>query len=76
MYVNLISRQLYSNNFTTLPVPRAEITTNALYMAWLDLMTRDLPPVLMVRDNQTSVITFIETTCEIFKAVFVFTVIN
>ncbi|TKR62951.1 hypothetical protein L596_026846 [Steinernema carpocapsae] len=42
----------------TLPVPRAEITSNALYMAWLDLMTRDLPPVLMVRGNQTSVITF------------------
>ncbi|KAK0427092.1 hypothetical protein QR680_010060 [Steinernema hermaphroditum] len=42
----------------TLPVPRAEITSSALYMAWLDLMTRDLPPVLMVRGNQTSVLTF------------------
>lgn len=41
----------------TLPVPRLEINSS-LYMAWLDLMTRDLPPVLMIRGNQTSVLTF------------------
>uniref|UniRef100_A0A1I8EPD2 SLC12A transporter C-terminal domain-containing protein n=1 Tax=Wuchereria bancrofti TaxID=6293 RepID=A0A1I8EPD2_WUCBA len=36
----------------TLPVPRLEISSS-LYMAWLDLITRDLPPVLMIRGNQT-----------------------
>uniref|UniRef100_A0A183E9K2 SLC12 domain-containing protein n=1 Tax=Gongylonema pulchrum TaxID=637853 RepID=A0A183E9K2_9BILA len=41
----------------TLPVPRLEICS-CLYMSWLDLMTRDLPPVLMIRGNQTSVLTF------------------
>uniref|UniRef100_A0A0M3IPL5 SLC12 domain-containing protein n=1 Tax=Ascaris lumbricoides TaxID=6252 RepID=A0A0M3IPL5_ASCLU len=41
----------------TLPVPRLEINS-CLYMAWLDSMTRGLPPVLMVRGNQTSVLTF------------------
>ncbi|KHN84469.1 Solute carrier family 12 member 2 [Toxocara canis] len=41
----------------TLPVPRLEINS-CLYMGWLDLMTRDLPPVLMIRGNQTSVLTF------------------
>ena len=29
-----------------------------LYMAWLDMLTRGLPPVLMVRGNQESVLTF------------------
>ncbi|KAK6107182.1 Amino acid permease family protein [Brugia pahangi] len=41
----------------TLPVPRLEISSS-LYMAWLDLITRDLPPVLMIRGNQTPVLTF------------------
>ncbi|VDM96051.1 unnamed protein product [Thelazia callipaeda] len=44
-------------SFRTLPIPRLEINTY-LYMAWLDLMTRNLPPVLMIRGNQTSVLTF------------------
>lgn len=43
--------------FRTLPVPRENINS-CLYMAWLDILTRDLPPVLMVRGNQTSVLTF------------------
>lgn len=29
-----------------------------LYMAWLDVLTRDMPPALMVRGNQESVLTF------------------
>ncbi|KAK6107385.1 K-Cl cotransporter family protein [Brugia pahangi] len=42
----------------TLPVPRFGFVSSCLYMAWLDMMTRDLPPTLMIRGNQTSVLTF------------------
>lgn len=28
------------------------------YMSWLETMSRDLPPILMMRGNQTSVLTF------------------
>ncbi|VBB35427.1 unnamed protein product [Acanthocheilonema viteae] len=42
----------------TLPVPRFGFVSSSLYMAWLDMMTRDLPPTLMIRGNQTSVLTF------------------
>uniref|UniRef100_A0A0N5BR99 Solute carrier family 12 member 9 n=1 Tax=Strongyloides papillosus TaxID=174720 RepID=A0A0N5BR99_STREA len=41
----------------TLPVPREGIPSS-LYMAWLDMLTKDLPPTLMIRGNQTSVLTF------------------
>ena len=30
----------------------------ALYMAWLDIMTRNLPTVLLTRGNQEPVLTF------------------
>jgi len=42
----------------TLPVPRKGTVSAPLYMAWLELLTRDLPPFLLVRGNQTSVLTF------------------
>lgn len=42
----------------TLPLPRRGHTCPPLYNAWMDFITRDLPPVLLVRGNQTSVITF------------------
>jgi len=42
----------------TLPVPRKGLVCSSLYMAWLDLMTRDLPTTLLVRGNQQSVLTF------------------
>jgi solute carrier family 12 (sodium/potassium/chloride transporter), member 2 len=29
-----------------------------LYMSWLEMLTRDMPPMLLVRGNQTSVLTF------------------
>jgi len=42
----------------TLPMPRKGATPANLYMAWLEIMTRDMPPFLFVRGNQTSVLTF------------------
>ncbi|XP_050296584.1 bumetanide-sensitive sodium-(potassium)-chloride cotransporter [Anthonomus grandis grandis] len=42
----------------TLPIPRKNIVSAATYMAWLELLTKDMPPVLLVRGNQTSVLTF------------------
>ncbi|CAG0898086.1 unnamed protein product [Cyprideis torosa] len=44
--------------FITLPNPRREATCPHLYMSWLELLTKDLPPCLLIRGNQTSVLTF------------------
>ena len=41
----------------TLPLLRRDANPS-LYMAWLDIMTRDLPPTLLIRGNQQSVLTF------------------
>ena len=29
-----------------------------MYLAWLETLTKDLPPFLLLRGNQTSVLTF------------------
>ncbi|CAL8122036.1 unnamed protein product [Orchesella dallaii] len=42
----------------TLPMPKKGIVSAPLYMAWLELLTFDMPPFLLVRGNQQSVLTF------------------
>ncbi|XP_032591153.1 bumetanide-sensitive sodium-(potassium)-chloride cotransporter isoform X2 [Drosophila grimshawi] len=42
----------------TLPMPRKNIVSAPLYMAWLESLSRGMPPFLFVRGNQTSVLTF------------------
>ncbi|XP_046600388.1 bumetanide-sensitive sodium-(potassium)-chloride cotransporter isoform X1 [Neodiprion lecontei] len=42
----------------SLPMPRKSAVSAALYMAWLETLTRDMPPTLLVRGNHTSVLTF------------------
>ena len=46
------------NFFRTLPMPRKGTVSAPLYMAWLELLTANMPPFLLVRGNQTSVLTF------------------
>ncbi|XP_046651512.1 solute carrier family 12 member 3-like isoform X1 [Daphnia pulicaria] len=42
----------------TLPMPRSETLSAPLYMAWLEALTANMPPFMLVRGNQTSVLTF------------------
>ena len=42
----------------TLPIPRRGGVSAPLYMAWLECLTRDMPPFLLIRGNQTSVLTY------------------
>ncbi|KAF4526779.1 hypothetical protein B566_EDAN012319 [Ephemera danica] len=42
----------------TMPMPRKGVVSAPLYMAWLELLTRGMPPFLLVRGNQTSVLTY------------------
>ncbi|XP_046634344.1 bumetanide-sensitive sodium-(potassium)-chloride cotransporter-like isoform X2 [Daphnia pulicaria] len=42
----------------TLPMPRKEAVSAPMYMAWLETLTANMPPFLLVRGNQTSVLTF------------------
>ncbi|KAJ2949747.1 hypothetical protein O0L34_g15680 [Tuta absoluta] len=42
----------------SLPMPRKGSVSAPLYMAWLEMMSRDLPPMLFVRGNHTSVLSF------------------
>lgn len=64
-YRNLRLHELlrqHSTNATlvvmTLPMPRKGACSAPMYMAWLEMLTRDMPPFLLVRGNQTSVLTF------------------
>uniref|UniRef100_A0A7M4EZI9 Solute carrier family 12 member 2 n=2 Tax=Crocodylus porosus TaxID=8502 RepID=A0A7M4EZI9_CROPO len=42
----------------SLPLARKSAVSSALYMAWLEALSKDLPPVLLVRGNHQSVLTF------------------
>ncbi|KAG7521957.1 solute carrier family 12 member 3 [Solea senegalensis] len=43
----------------TMPVSRRGVCPSSLFLAWLDFLSRDLqPPVLLVRGNQENVLTF------------------
>ncbi|XP_057378001.1 bumetanide-sensitive sodium-(potassium)-chloride cotransporter-like isoform X1 [Daphnia carinata] len=42
----------------TLPMPRNQSFNAPLYMAWLEALTANMPPFMLVRGNQTSVLTF------------------
>ena len=42
----------------TLPVIRKCHVSAGLYLSWLDIMTKRMPPTLIIRGNQESVLTF------------------
>uniref|UniRef100_A0A665TBW8 Solute carrier family 12 member 1 n=1 Tax=Echeneis naucrates TaxID=173247 RepID=A0A665TBW8_ECHNA len=42
----------------SMPIARKESVSDYLYMAWLDILTKDLPPTLLIRGNHKSVLTF------------------
>ncbi|CDW52957.1 solute carrier family 12 [Trichuris trichiura] len=43
----------------TLPIPRKSVISASLYLSWLDFVSKDMPcPVLYLRGNQESVLTF------------------
>ncbi|XP_059611500.1 bumetanide-sensitive sodium-(potassium)-chloride cotransporter isoform X2 [Phlebotomus argentipes] len=42
----------------SLPMPRQDTVSAPMYMSWLEILTKDMPPLLLVRGNQTSVLTF------------------
>ncbi|XP_054629510.1 solute carrier family 12 member 2-like [Dunckerocampus dactyliophorus] len=52
----------HSNNakliVMTMPLARKGAVSSALYMCWLETLSKDLPPLLLVRGNHQSVLTF------------------
>ncbi|KAF3426875.1 hypothetical protein E2986_03307 [Frieseomelitta varia] len=46
----------------SLPMPRKGAVSAPLYMAWLEALTKDMPPTLLIRGNHTSVLTIHETS--------------
>ncbi|ETN83831.1 hypothetical protein NECAME_07194, partial [Necator americanus] len=44
----------------TLPIPRRSAIPSALYMSWLEMMSRNLPPTLFIRGNRSSVLSYFD----------------
>lgn len=42
----------------SLPMPRQGAVSAPLYLSWLEILTKGMPPFLLVRGNQSSVLTF------------------
>lgn len=42
----------------SLPMPRQGAVSAPLYMSWIEVLTKGMPPFLLVRGNQNSVLTF------------------
>ncbi|KAK1132421.1 solute carrier family 12 member 1-like [Acipenser oxyrinchus oxyrinchus] len=42
----------------SLPIARKGSVSDYLYMAWLEILTKNLPPIMLVRGNHKSVLTF------------------
>lgn len=42
----------------SLPMPRQGAVSAPLYMSWLEVLTKKMPPFLLIRGNQNSVLTF------------------
>jgi len=43
----------------TMPIPRKGMISNLLFMSWLEVISQNVnPPILLVRGNQTNVLTF------------------
>ncbi|XP_071793937.1 solute carrier family 12 member 2-like [Asterias amurensis] len=41
----------------SLPIPRKKTCSAYMYMSWLETLSKDMPPILLLRGNQTSVLT-------------------
>jgi Solute carrier family 12 len=57
-FAHPISLIYWAITFRTMPLPRKGVVSAPLYMAWLETLTRDMPPFMLVRGNQSSVLTF------------------
>ncbi|VDO98127.1 unnamed protein product [Heligmosomoides polygyrus] len=44
----------------TMPIPRRSATPAALYLSWLEMLSRNLPPTMLVRGNGTSVLSYFD----------------
>ena len=45
-------------SFSTLPIPRKHTISSGLYLAYLEAISYDLPPLLFLRGNQKNVLTY------------------
>lgn len=58
-WLSILKPSLCCDCDRTMPVGRRGVCPSTLYLAWLDVLSRDLrPPVLLVRGNQENVLTF------------------